>query len=69
MEMLMRKTFRRSLWEQPELFRATPQRPIWRTLPSEVRQKTLQLLARLMRTADAQDQDRSDAVAKEVADE
>ena len=65
----MRKTLRRSLWEQPELFRATPQRPIWRTFPNEVRQKALHLLARLMRTAHAQDQDRSGAVAKEVGDE
>jgi hypothetical protein len=65
----MRKTLRRSLWEQPELFRATPQRPIWRTFPSEVRQKTLQLLARLLRTGHGQDQDRSGAAVKEVGDE
>jgi hypothetical protein len=65
----MRKTLRRFLWEQPELFRPTPQRPIWRTLPSEVRQKTLQLLARLLRTAHGQDHNRSGAAAKEVGDE
>jgi hypothetical protein len=72
-EMLMRKTLRRSLWDQPELFRTTPQRPTWRVFPSEVRQRALQLLARLMRTAHNHDQDnahdRSGAVAKEVGDE
>jgi hypothetical protein len=68
----MRKILRRSLWEQPDLFRSTPQRPTWRTLPSEVRQKTLQLLACLLKTAHGQvgkDRDRSGAVAKEVDDE
>jgi hypothetical protein len=68
----MGKILRRSLWEQPELFRSMPQRPTWRSLPDEVRQKTLQLLARLLRTAHAQIHNRSGAVAaaaKEVDNE
>jgi hypothetical protein len=69
--MLMRKSFRRRSWdprdlrEQPDLFRPMPQRPVWGMLPKEIRQKALQLLARLMNTA----HDRNGAAAKEVSDE
>jgi hypothetical protein len=34
---------------QLELFRARPERPAWRTLPKEIRQKTIKLLAQLLR--------------------
>jgi len=61
----MRKTFRRPLWEQLNLFRSAPPRPAWRTLPKEARQKALPLLARLLRTAHNQ----SAVAAKEVGDE
>lgn len=61
----MRKTSRRSPYEQLDLFRPTPQRPTWTTLPKEIQQKVLQLLARLMSMAHT----RSGAAAKEVGDE
>jgi hypothetical protein len=63
--MLMRKTIRRSPYEQLDLFRPPPQRPTWMTLPKEIQQKVLQLLARLMSMAHS----RSGAAAKEVGDE
>jgi hypothetical protein len=65
----MRKTIRRPLWEQPDLFRPTPQRPTWRTLPNEVRQKILQLLARLTRKAHNRSDAQRGVAAKEVGDE
>ena len=34
---------------QPTLFRPPPSRPSFRTLPPEVQEKTIQLLARLLR--------------------
>jgi hypothetical protein len=63
--MLMRKPLRRPLWEQFDLFRPLPPRPTWRTLPKEIRQKVLRLLARLLGTAHSQ----SAVAAKEVNDE
>jgi hypothetical protein len=63
--MLMRKTIRRPLWEQPELFQSTPLRPTWENLPKEVRQKVLQLLAQLVRSA----HNPSGTAGKEVGDE
>jgi hypothetical protein len=65
-EMLMRKKYSRQavLWD---LFRPTPERPIWSNLPLDVRQKTRQLLVRLLRAQQAQ---RRRAVhGKEVGDE
>jgi hypothetical protein len=64
----MRKTFRRHrhpLWNQPDLFQSTPQRPTWRTLPHEIRQNALLLLTRLLRVT----HDRRGAAVKEVGDE
>ena len=61
----MSKTIRRSAHEQLDLFRPTPQRPSWRTLPKEIQQRIVQLLARLMSMAHS----RSGAAAKEVGDE
>jgi hypothetical protein len=63
--MLMRKTIRHPLWEQPELFQPTPQRPTWKNLPKEVCQKALQLLAQLVRPV----HDPDGAAGKEVGDE
>jgi hypothetical protein len=34
---------------QLDLFRPRPERPAWRTLPKEIRQKTMKLLAQLLR--------------------
>jgi hypothetical protein len=34
---------------QLELFRPRPERAAWRTLPKEIRQKTVKLLAQLLR--------------------
>jgi hypothetical protein len=63
--MLMSKTIRRSAHEQLDLFRPTPQRPSWKTLPKEIQQRIVQLLARLINLAHT----RSGAAAKEVGDE
>ena len=61
----MRKMFRCPLWEQPDLFRPMPSRPNWVMLSKEIRQKVLQLLARLLKTAHEQ----NGAAVKEVGDE
>ncbi len=37
--------------QQLDLFRPRPLLPTWRSLPSEVRQQTLSLMARLLRAA------------------
>jgi hypothetical protein len=50
-----------------DLFRPTPQRPTWSTLPPEVRQKATRLLARLLREQQARRG--SAAHGKEVGDE
>ena len=65
-EMLMRKKYRHQavLWD---LFRPTPERPLWSNLPLEVRQKATRLLVRLLR--EHQTQHHSAAPGKEVGDE
>jgi len=52
------------LWD---LFRPTPEWPIWSNLPPEVRQKATRLLARLLR--EQQTRHRSTAHGKEAGDE
>lgn len=52
---------------QLELFHPRPERPAWRTLPKEIRQKTVKLLAQLLR--DHRIGRLADGGGKEVSDE
>jgi hypothetical protein len=45
----MRSPIRRHPYEQLDLFHATRQSPTWQTLSAEVRERTMPLLARLLR--------------------
>jgi len=47
--MLMRTKHRHNRFAQLDLFQAQPARPRWRTLPPEVKQQVLPLLAQLLR--------------------
>ena len=40
---------------QPDLFQATVKRPDWQSLPPEIQQKTLKLLARLLHSRGAKE--------------
>jgi hypothetical protein len=48
-EVLMRRSVIHPRLVQPTLFRSVPERPSFRTLPSEIQTKTVRLLARLLR--------------------
>jgi len=48
-EVLMRKLARRLRAIQPELFHPPHQIPSWQKLPREIKQKTVELLAQLLR--------------------
>jgi hypothetical protein len=48
-EVLMRKSASRPRAPQIELFHLPPQIPAWPKLPREIRQKTVELLAQLLR--------------------
>jgi hypothetical protein len=49
MERTMRSSVHRRLSDQLELFHPTPPRPTWQALTPEVRTRSLELLARMLR--------------------